>query len=50
VFDEVTGDAGPWRIPLGLLLNAAIGAITGMVLVGGYAAVRRARGKPALPA
>jgi hypothetical protein len=39
-----------WRIPLGLLLNAAIGVVVGAVLVAGYALLRRARGKPALPA
>jgi predicted DNA repair protein MutK len=50
LFEEATGDAGAWRIPLGMLFNVAVGAITGLVLVAGYVLVRRARGKPALPA
>jgi hypothetical protein len=31
-------------------LNAAIGVLAGAILVAGYAAGRRIRGKPALPA
>jgi len=50
LFLDATGDAGGWRIPLGLLLHGALGAVVGLVLVGGYALVRRSRGKPALPA
>ena len=50
LFEDLTEDAGAWRIPLGLVLHLAIGAVAGLLLVGGYALVRRARGKPALPA
>ena len=49
-FEEATADAGAWRVPLALLWNAAIGVVTGAILVAVYALVRRARGKPALPA
>jgi predicted DNA repair protein MutK len=49
-FEEATGDAGRWGAPLGLVLHAVVGAITGLVLVAGFALVRRVRGKPALPA
>ncbi|MBC5782076.1 DUF808 domain-containing protein [Ramlibacter sp. USB13] len=49
-FEEATADAGAWHVPLGMLFNMAVGAIAGSILVGIYAAVRRARGKPALPA
>jgi len=49
-FEEVTHDAGAWRVPLGMVFNLAVGAIAGGILVGVYALVRRARGKPALPA
>jgi predicted DNA repair protein MutK len=50
LFEDLTEDAGAWRIPFGLLLHLATGVVAGLVLVGGYALVRRARGKPALPA
>ena len=49
-YDEATADAGAWKVPLGMLFNLAVGAIAGGVLVGLYAIVRKARGKPALPA
>ena len=49
-FDHIVGDLGAWRIPAGLVLNAAIGAVTGAVLVAAYILARRVRGKPALPA
>lgn len=49
-FEEATADAGGWRIPLGMLLDALVGLVAGGILVAGYALVRRARGKPALPA
>jgi predicted DNA repair protein MutK len=48
--EEATQDAGPWHMPLGMLLNAITGVIAGAVLVAVYALVRRMRGKPALPA
>ena len=49
-YEDATSDAGSWTVPLGLVLHLAIGAAVGAVLVGVYALVRRARGKPALPA
>jgi predicted DNA repair protein MutK len=49
-FEQVTGDVGAWRVPLGLLLNTVIGVATGAILVACHALVRRLRGKPALPA
>jgi len=48
--EDVIAGAGAWRTPFGMLLDAVVGAIAGGVLVAGYALVRRARGKPALPA
>lgn len=48
--EDLAGDAGAWQVPVRMLLNAAIGVVTGSILVAGYALVRRARGKPALPA
>ena len=49
-FDDATADAGGWRVPLGMLFNALVGLIAGSILVAVYVLVRRARGKPALPA
>jgi hypothetical protein len=48
--DEVTRDAGAWRAPLGMVFNALTGIVVGGALVAAYAAVRRLRGKSALPA
>ena len=48
--DDFTADAGAWRVPLGMVVNAVTGAIAGALLVAVYALVRRFRGKPALPA
>ena len=49
-FEEATADRGAWRIPLGMLFNLLVGVVAGAILVAVYAVVRRARGKPALPA
>ncbi|MDE2607144.1 MAG: DUF808 domain-containing protein [Burkholderiales bacterium] len=49
-FEAFTDGAGFWRIPLGMLLDAATGVVAGAVLVGLFALVRRLRGLPALPA
>jgi predicted DNA repair protein MutK len=49
-YEAATADAGAWRLPLGMLFDLAVGAVAGGILVGIYAGVRRARGKPALPA
>jgi predicted DNA repair protein MutK len=49
-FDNAVDDAGAWSIPLGLLLNAAIGVVAGAILVAVYALVQRLRGKPAFSA
>jgi uncharacterized protein len=46
----LTDGLGAWRVPATLVLNAAIGVLAGAILVAGYAAGRRLRGKPALPA
>jgi uncharacterized protein len=48
--EEATHDAGRWHLPVGMLLNAITGIVTGAVLVAVYAFVRRLRGKPVLPA
>jgi len=48
--EEATADRGAWRIPLGMLFDLLVGIVAGAILVGVYAVVRRARGKPALPA
>jgi len=48
--EDIIAGAGAWRIPYGMLLDAVIGAVAGSVLVAAHALVRRARGKPALPA
>ena len=48
--EEATANKGPWRIPLGMLFDLLVGMVAGAILVGVYAVVRRARGKPALPA
>jgi uncharacterized protein len=47
---EITGDAGAWSLPVGMLFDLAVGAVAGGALVAVYALVRRLRGKPALPA
>jgi predicted DNA repair protein MutK len=49
-FDHAVEDAGAWRIPLGLLLNAAIGVVAGAILVAAHGLARKLRGKPAFSA
>jgi predicted DNA repair protein MutK len=49
-FDTAVEDAGAWKMPLGLLLNAVIGVGAGAILVAVYALVQRLRGKPAFSA
>jgi hypothetical protein len=48
--EEATADAGALRAGAAMLLNAVTGVVAGSVVVALVAAVRRARGKPALPA
>jgi predicted DNA repair protein MutK len=48
--EEMNPDTSAWHTPLGMLLDAVVGIVTGAVLVAAYAVVRRLRGKPALPA
>ena len=48
--ETLTGELGAWRVPATLVLNAALGVVAGAILVAGYVAARRLRGKPALPA
>jgi uncharacterized protein len=48
--EALTAGTGFWRIPLGMLFDAAIGVAAGAVLVAVFALVRRLRGQPALPA
>ena len=48
--EEVTHAAGPLALPAGMLVDAAIGIVAGVVIVGVYALIRRMRGKSALPA
>jgi hypothetical protein len=48
--EEATGQAGRWRAPLAMLLEAGVGMVAGSVLVAIFAGVRKLRGKPALPA
>jgi predicted DNA repair protein MutK len=43
-------DTSAWHTPVGMLLDAVVGIVTGAVLVAAYAVVRRLRGKSALPA
>ena len=45
-----TERAGPWHLPVGMLIDAAVGIVAGVVLVAAYAAFRKLRGKSALPA
>jgi uncharacterized protein len=47
---EVTEDAGAWHLPVGMLLDAAVGIVAGALLVAVHAVVRKLRGKPALSA
>lgn len=42
--------AGAWHLPAGMLIDAVVGVLAGAVLVAAYAAVRKMRGKSALPA
>jgi predicted DNA repair protein MutK len=48
--EEATSEAGAFRVPVGMLLDAVVGIVAGAVLVGLYALTRRLRGKSALPA
>jgi hypothetical protein len=48
--EGTTSASGPWHLPVGMLIDAAIGLVAGAVLVAGYAAIRKLRGKSALPA
>jgi uncharacterized protein len=48
--EEVVAQAGPWRVPLAMLVNALVGIVAGSVLVALFAIVRKLRGKTALPA
>ena len=48
--EGVTHAAGPLALPAGMLVDAAIGIVAGVVIVGVYALIRRMRGKSALPA
>ncbi|MEJ5991105.1 DUF808 domain-containing protein [Ramlibacter sp. PS3R-8] len=47
---DLTERAGAWRVPAGMLIDAVVGIVAGSVLVAAYAAVRKVRGKSALPA
>jgi uncharacterized protein len=48
--EEVVAQAGPWRVPLAMLVNALVGIVAGSVLVALFAIVRKLRGKTALSA
>lgn len=48
--EEALANAGSWHVPLGMLVNALVGIVTGSVLVALFAMVRKLRGKTALPA
>lgn len=48
--EDLTENAGTWRIPVSMLFDAAVGIAAGCVLVAAYAVLRKVRGKPALPA
>jgi predicted DNA repair protein MutK len=48
--EEAAAKGGAWRVPLGMLFDGIVGVVAGAVLVACYAAARRVRGKPALPA
>jgi len=48
--EEAVAGAGALHLPVALLLEALVGIVTGVVLVGIYVLTRRMRGKSALPA
>ena len=48
--EAITEASGAWHMPVGMLLDAAIGIAVGAVLVAAYVAIRKMRGKSALPA
>jgi predicted DNA repair protein MutK len=48
--EAFTGEHGAWSVVKGMLFDALVGIVTGAVLVAAYVAVRKLRGKPALPA
>jgi uncharacterized protein len=48
--ERLTESAGAWHAPAGMLVDAAIGLLAGGLLVAIYVAVRKMRGKSALPA
>ncbi|MCD6077150.1 MAG: putative rane protein [Ramlibacter sp.] len=47
---EIIEGAGAWHLPVGMLIDAAVGIVAGAILVAAYAAIRKMRGKSALPA
>lgn len=48
--EGLTEGAGAWQLPVGMLVDAAVGIAAGALLVAVYALARKARGKSALPA
>jgi uncharacterized protein len=48
--EQLTEAAGAWHTPVGMLVDAAVGLLAGGVLVAVYVAIRKMRGKSALPA
>jgi predicted DNA repair protein MutK len=48
--EALAARAGPWHTPVGMLVDALVGILAGAVLVAAYVAVRKMRGKSALPA
>jgi uncharacterized protein len=50
LIEQVTARAGAMHGVAGLVANALVGVVAGSILVAGHAAIRRLRGKPALPA
>ena len=48
--EGITEHAGAWHLPAGMLVDALVGIAVGAILVAMYAAIRRMRGKSALPA
>jgi predicted DNA repair protein MutK len=47
---DVTERAGAWHTPVGMLLDAVVGIVAGTLLVAVHVAIRKLRGKSALPA
>jgi predicted DNA repair protein MutK len=48
--EDASGEAGAWHAVVTMLLHALTGIVAGAVLVGGYAMLRKIRGKPAVAA